>query len=225
MISIAIDGPAGAGKSTVAKAISKKLGIIYLDTGAMYRTVALKAIKENVDSLDREKLSNIVKNINMEIRFIDNQQHMFLDNEDVTEKIRTPEVSIGASNVGTIPEVRLKMAELQRKFAEKHNVVMEGRDIGSFVLPNATLKIFLTATLEKRAERRYKELIEKGTTGISMEDVKRDIEYRDKNDSSRSLAPLIKAPDAIEIETTNLTVEEVVDKIIYNMSQRIASFK
>jgi len=217
MISIAIDGPAGAGKSTVAKAISKKLGIVYLDTGAMYRTVALKALKEKVDSLDRKKLSEIVKNIDMEIRFIDNQQHMFLDNEDVTEKIRTPEISIGASNVGTIPEVRLKMAELQREFAEKHNVVMEGRDIGTFVLPNATIKIFLTASLEKRAERRYKELVAKGNTEITLEDVKRDIEYRDRNDSSRSLAPLTKAPDAIEIDTTDLTVDQVVDKIIDNL--------
>ena len=217
MISIAIDGPAGAGKSTVAKAISKKLGIVYLDTGAMYRTVALKALKEKVDSLDRKKLSEIVKNIDMEIRFIDNQQHMFLDNEDVTEKIRTPEISIGASNVGTIPEVRLKMAELQREFAEKHNVVMEGRDIGTFVLPNATIKIFLTASLEKRAERRYKELVAKGNTEITLEDVKRDIECRDRNDSSRSLAPLTKAPDAIEIDTTDLTVDQVVDKIIDNL--------
>jgi len=217
MISIAIDGPAGAGKSTVAKAISKKLGIVYLDTGAMYRTVALKALKEKVDSLDRKKLSEIVKNIDMEIRFIDNQQHMFRDNEDVTEKIRTPEISIGASNVGTIPEVRLKMAELQREFAEKHNVVMEGRDIGTFVLPNATIKIFLTASLEKRAERRYKELVAKGNTEITLEDVKRDIEYRDRNDSSRSLAPLTKAPDAIEIDTTDLTVDQVVDKIIDNL--------
>jgi len=217
MISIAIDGPAGAGKSTVAKAISKKLGIVYLDTGAMYRTVALKALKEKVDSLDRKKLSEIVKNIDMEIRFIDNQQQMFLDNEDVTEKIRTPEISIGASNVGTIPEVRLKMAELQREFAEKHNVVMEGRDIGTFVLPNATIKIFLTASLEKRAERRYKELVAKGNTEITLEDVKRDIEYRDRNDSSRSLAPLTKAPDAIEIDTTDLTVDQVVDKIIDNL--------
>jgi len=225
MINIAIDGPAGAGKSTIAKAISEKLGIIYLDTGAMYRTVAFKALKENIDSHDREGLSEIVKNINMRICFIDNKQHMFLDNEDVSEKIRAPVISIGASNVGLIPEVRQKMTELQREFAKNNHVVMEGRDIGSYVLPDATLKVFLTASIEKRAERRFKQLITNGNTNVFLEDIKRDIEYRDKNDSSRSIAPLIKAEDAIEIDTTDLTVEQVVDKIINNISQHIASLK
>lgn len=220
MISIAIDGPAGAGKSTIAKAVSEKLGIIYLDTGAMYRTVALKAYRENVDSLDREKLARIVKSINMDIRFVDNQQRMFLDNEDVSEEIRTPEISIGASNVATVPEVRLKMTELQREFAKKNSVVMEGRDIGSYVLPNATLKVFLTASMEKRAERRLKQLAAKGHTNISLEDIKKDIEYRDVNDSSRDFAPLVKASDAVEIDTTDLTVEQVVDRIINNIEIR-----
>ena len=161
----------------------------------------------------------------MRICFIDNKQHMFLDNEDVSEKIRAPVISIGASNVGLIPEVRQKMTELQREFAKNNHVVMEGRDIGSYVLPDATLKVFLTASIEKRAERRFKQLITNGNTNVFLEDIKRDIEYRDKNDSSRSIAPLIKAEDAIEIDTTDLTVEQVVDKIINNISQHIASLK
>lgn len=162
MISIAIDGPAGAGKSTVAKAVAEELGIFYLDTGAMYRTVALKAIRGGISTTDREKLSSLVNDIDMKIAFEGKEQHMILDGEDVTELIRSPEISIGASNVSAIPEVRIKMTELQRKFASENNVVMEGRDIGTHVLPGATIKIFLVASAEKRAERRYKQLLEKG---------------------------------------------------------------
>ncbi|HPU41978.1 MAG TPA: (d)CMP kinase [Acetivibrio clariflavus] len=213
-ISIAIDGPAGAGKSTIAKMISKKLKIVYLDTGAMYRAVALKAIRQNIDTRDEEKLSKLVKDINIEVRHINEEQRIYLDGEDVTNLIRTPEISIGASNVAVIPEVRLKMVELQREIASKCSVVMDGRDIGTYVLPNATLKIFLTASIEERAKRRYNEQLLKGITDVSLEDVKNDILYRDKNDSSRAFAPLAKAEDAVELDTTNMSIEEVVNKIL-----------
>jgi cytidylate kinase len=214
MINIAIDGPAGAGKSTVAKAVAERLGIVYLDTGAMYRTVALKAIREGISTMDREKLSGLVNDIDMKIVFEGNEQHMILDGEDVSELIRSPEISIGASNVSAVPEVRIKMTKLQRKFASENNVVMEGRDIGTHVLPGATIKIFLVASAKKRAERRYKQLIEKGEVNVSLDEIIKEIEYRDKNDSSREFAPLIKADDAIEIDTTDLTVIQVANKIM-----------
>lgn len=213
-ISIAIDGPAGAGKSTIAKMISKKLQIVYLDTGAMYRTVALKAIRQSIDTLDAQKLAQLVRDINIEVKHINEEQRIFLDGEDVSDYIRTPEVSIGASNVATIPEVRIKMVDLQREIASKCSVVMDGRDIGTYVLPNATLKIFLTASIEERAKRRYNEQLLKGITNVSLEEVKKDIEYRDKNDSSRAFAPLAKAEDAIELDTTNLSIDEVINKIL-----------
>lgn len=213
-IRIAIDGPAGAGKSTIARMLSQKLGIIYLDTGAMYRAVALKAIREGIDTKNREELAQLVQNISIEIKYNGNEQVIYLDGEDVSSKIRTPEVSVGASNVATIPEVRLKMVELQRKIAKSSSVVMDGRDIGTYVLPDADLKIFLTASVEERAKRRYKEQIEKGIRDISLEEVMRDIEYRDLNDANREFAPLAKAEDAIELDTTNMTAQEAADKIM-----------
>jgi len=180
----------------------------------MYRAVALKAIRESVDTLNREQMSKLVENIDIKIAHSEDIQRIFLDGEDVTDFIRTPEVSIGASNVATVPAVRLKMVELQREIAKKNSVVMDGRDIGTYVLPDATLKFFLTASVEARAIRRYNELLSKGITQITLEDVKKDIEYRDKNDSNREFAPLSKAPDAIEIDTTDLTIEQVVNKIM-----------
>lgn len=213
-INIAIDGPAGAGKSTIAKIISKTLGIIYLDTGSMYRTVALKAVREGIDTKDAAVLSKLVKDINIKIRYEGNEQHIFLDEMDVSREIRTPEISTGASNVAVVPEVRLKMVELQREIAQNNNVVMDGRDIGTYVLPNANLKIFLTASIEERALRRYNELLEKGSIDIKLDDVKKDMEYRDKNDSTRAFAPLSKAADAVELDTTSLTIEEVAKKIM-----------
>lgn len=213
-ISIAIDGPAGAGKSTIAKIISKTLNILYLDTGAMYRTVALKAIREGVDTANCKQLAELVKDIDIKVVYSGDIQQIFLDGEDVTELIRTPEVSIGASNVAAVPEVRLKMVELQREISTKSSVVMDGRDIGTYVLPDAKLKFFITASIEARAMRRYNELLLKGMTETALEDVKRDIAYRDKNDTSREFAPLSKATDAIEIDTTDLTIEQVVNKIM-----------
>ena len=167
-IAIAIDGPAGAGKSTISKIISKKLKILYLDTGTMYRAVALKAIREGIDTLDREKVSELVKNIDLKVVYSGESQRILLDNEDVTSFIKTPEVSIGASNVAVIPEVRLKMVELQREIASKSSVVMDGRDIGTYVLPNAEFKFFLTASVEERAKRRYNELISNNNHNVSF---------------------------------------------------------
>lgn len=213
-INIAIDGPAGAGKSTIAKIISKKLGYIYLDTGAMYRSFALFAIQNGVDTLDHEALKDLLKDFNLEIKYSDGGQHVILNGVNVTDKIRTVEVSEGSSNVAVVPEVRFKMVDLQRDIARNNNVVMDGRDIGTYVLPDADIKIFLTASVEERAHRRYLELKEKGMSDISLDKIKEDIVYRDKNDSEREFAPLRKAEDAIEIDTTALSVGEVVDKII-----------
>ena len=189
MINIAIDGPAGAGKSTVAKKVAEKLGMLYLDTGAMYRTVALKALKEGINMKDAEKLTKLAESIDMKIIFEGKEQHMILDNEDVTEAIRSPEISVGASDVSAIPGVRKNMAKLQREFAKNNNVVMEGRDIGTYVLPEAQIKIFLTASAEERAKRRYKQFVQKGIDNLSLEQVFEENKYRDKNDSSREFAP------------------------------------
>lgn len=191
-ICIAIDGPAGAGKSTVAKSISRQLGIIYLDTGAMYRTVALKALRTGIDTKDAERLTELVGSIDIRIEYIGNEQRLFLDGEDVTAMIRTPEVSIGASDVSAVPAVRLKMVELQRAIAQKSDVVMDGRDIGTYVLPGAKYKFFITASLEERAKRRFDEMQSKGTSEVTLDEVMKDIAYRDKNDSTRAFAPYRK---------------------------------
>ncbi len=212
--SIAIDGPAGAGKSTIAKRVSSGLGFIYIDTGAMYRAVALKAINSGIDTTSQKDLAEMMKDLNITISHDDNSQRIFLDGKDVSELIRTAEVSVGASNVAVFPEVRLKMVELQRKIAADKDVVMDGRDIGSYVLPHANLKIFLTASVEERARRRYEELLQKGQQ-VLFEDVKKDMVYRDNNDSGRAFAPLVKVPDAIEVDSTSLAVDEVVEKILY----------
>jgi cytidylate kinase len=220
-INIAIDGPAGAGKSTIAKMISKSLGIIYLDTGAMYRAVALKAIRLGYETKDANKLEELMKTIDIKIDFIGDEQQIFLDGEIVSDKIRTPEVSIGASNVAAIPAVRIKMVELQREIAKYNSVVMDGRDIGSFVLPNADFKFFLSASIEERTKRRYVELREKGIENITPDEVRKDIEYRDSNDSSRDFAPLCKADDAIEIDTTSLTPHGAANKILSIVNSKI----
>ncbi len=214
MINIAIDGPAGAGKSTIAKILSKKLGVIYLDTGAMYRAVALKALRENLDTRDSKALEKMMRDINIKIEFENGEQKILLDGKNVSGKIRTKEVTIGSSNVAVVPAVRLKMVEIQRQIASEKSVVMDGRDIGSHVLPHADFKFFLNASLGERARRRYEEQIGKGMPGIIYEEVLKDIEYRDKNDSSRDYAPLVKAEDAIEIDTTNMGIDQVANKIL-----------
>ena len=208
---VAVDGPAGAGKSTVSKAAAQDLGFVYIDTGAMYRSVALYAIRNGIDCKS-EKLIERLDDIKLEIKHFDGGQHIFLNGEDVSEKIRTDEVSLGASNVAVIPEVRKKLVEMQREMAKSNNVIMDGRDICSYVLPNAQVKIFLTASVEARAERRYKEMCEKGIS-CDFETIKKDIEYRDKNDSERKTAPLRQAPDAVRVDTSDMTFEEAVEKI------------
>lgn len=220
-IQIAIDGPSGAGKSTMAKMVSKELGILYLDTGAMYRAVALKAIQSGVDTKDGEALSKMVENINIEIIYKDGHQLVYLDGNDVTAQIRTSDVTVGASDVAVVPQVRMKMVELQREIAGKNSVVMDGRDIGTHVLPNADVKIFLTASVEDRARRRYEELKEKGMLEKTFDELKQEMEYRDKNDSSRSFCPLKKADDAILLDTSGFPLEKSVRMILDIVRSRI----
>lgn len=209
MISIAIDGPAGAGKSTLAKALASKLGYIYIDTGAMYRTVALWYIRKGIDTKDRDAMLPRLNDFVIDVRNIDGVQHMFLDGEDVNGLIRTPEVSMGASNVAVVPEVRLKLVEIQRQLASRNDVIMDGRDIGTYVLPNAQLKIFLSATPEARARRRFLENTSKGIE-TPFEDVLTDMIARDKQDTERAFAPLKAAEDAVMLDNTTMTVEETI---------------
>lgn len=220
-IQIAIDGPSGAGKSTMARIVAEKLGILYLDTGAMYRAVALKAIKSGIDTKDAKALAEMVENIDLKIVYENSVQKVLLDGEDVTEKIRTPDVTVGSSNVAVNAAVREKMVELQREIAEKNSVIMDGRDIGTHVLPDADVKIFLTASIEDRTRRRYEELKAKGTLKQTFEELRKEMEYRDKNDSTRAHSPLKKADDAVLVDTTGLSVEESAEKILDIIRSRL----
>ena len=208
---IAIDGPAGSGKSSVSRLVAQRLGFTYVDTGAMYRAVGLAAVENGLDTKNADAVSGILDGLKITLSGSAKQQ-IFLNERNVSEEIRLPEISVAASNVATIPAVRLKLTELQRELAKTCNVVMDGRDIGTYVLPDAELKIFLTASLEERARRRYNELCEKGVE-TDFESVKADMEYRDENDSSREMAPLKAADDSITVDTTDLTVEQTVDAI------------
>ena len=209
---VAIDGPAGAGKSSIAKAVSKKLGFVYIDTGAMYRAVAVYAIENGIEIKEENFTKEVLDAIKIDIAYEDETQKIYLLGKDVSERIREADVSIGASNVAVIPAVRLKLVELQRTLAEKTSVIMDGRDIGTYVLPDAEVKIFLTASSDVRAKRRLLEMKEKGMEA-DFETVKRDIEYRDKNDSEREFAPLKQAEDAVLVDTSDMTIEEVIDRI------------
>ena len=212
-IAVAVDGPAGAGKSSVSKAVAKDLGLVYIDTGAMYRSVALFAINSGIDIKNNpSELIKKLDEIDISIKYDDSGQLIYLNGGDVTGKIRTPEVSVGASDVAVIKEVREKLVAMQQKMAENDSVIMDGRDICTHVLPNAEVKIFLTASVESRAERRYKELSEKGET-CDFEQIKRDIEYRDINDSTRKESPLKRAEDAVLADTSELTFDESVELI------------
>ena len=215
---IAIDGPSGAGKSTVAKAVAKSLGFIQVDTGAMYRSVGLYIYRCGIDPSDAEKVTPQLKNINIDLGFTDEGQRIYLNGEDVSEKIRQNEISLYASKVSAIPAVREFLLGMQRKVASEHNVVMDGRDIGTVILPDAELKIFQTASVRERAKRRYDELIAKGQS-VDMEQIKKEIEERDYNDSHRAAAPLIPADDAVIIDNSNITIEENVAIIsaLYDM--------
>ena len=210
---IAIDGPAGAGKSTIAKLIAKTLGLVYIDTGAMYRAVGLKAKRSGITCSEVDKIDEMLKNTVVELKNDNGNTVVYLDGEDVYSEIRTPEISRMASDISAVPVVRYALVEMQRAMAKKIDAILDGRDIGTFVLPDADVKIFLTASVEERAQRRYKELIGRGET-VNYEDVRSDIEQRDYNDSHRSLAPLKKADDAIEVDTTGITIDEVCEKII-----------
>lgn len=212
-IKVAIDGPVGAGKSTVAKMIAKKMNIIYVDTGAMYRTVGLYAIRKGISTTDVESLKVLINEIDIDVEIKNGEQLIYLNKEDVTGLIRTPEISMAASNVSAVPEVRAKLVDIQRKLAESKSVIMDGRDIGTVVLPNADTKIFLDASPKARAKRRYDELIAKKQE-VTFEEVYNDLMQRDKNDSTRAASPLKKADDAIVLDTTELTLEQVVDEAI-----------
>ena len=206
---IAIDGPAGAGKSTIAKIIAKRLNINYIDTGAMYRAVTLKCLQHNVNIEDEDAVIELARKT--EIDFKDN--NIYLDGKIVNEEIRTIEVTNNVSNVAKIKEVRYLMVDVQREIGKRSSVILDGRDIGSYVFPNADYKFFLIATPEERGARRYKELIEKGVE-VQLQDVIDDIIKRDEIDSSREFAPLVKAEDAIEIDTTGKNIDEVVDSVL-----------
>jgi cytidylate kinase len=210
---IALDGPSGSGKSTIAKALSSKLNILYLDTGAMYRATALKAIKEGVDCLDEKGVSQFIDSIDLKIEYRDGTQHTILDGVDVSTDIRKNEVSMQASNVSSLKFVRLKMVELQRQIAKQMSCVLDGRDIGTYVLPDAKFKFYITADSAVRAERRRIELEARGQI-VDFDVLKKEIEQRDYNDSHRDFAPLRQAEDAIVVDTSNLTVDEVINKVL-----------
>ena len=213
MINIAIDGPAGAGKSTIAKAVAKRLGIIYLDTGAMYRSVAYFMLKRGIDVTDEEKVGEALGELTMDIRYENGVQQIYVADENVTPYLREPHMSKAASDVSALPAVRYKMVELQRQFARTHDVVLDGRDIGTFVLPDAGCKFFMTASPEERAKRRHKELVEKGSA-CTLKEVLDDINKRDHNDSHRAVAPLKAAEDAVRIDTTDMSIDEVTEEVI-----------
>ena len=219
-INVAIDGPAGAGKSSVAKLVAKELGYIYVDTGALYRTVGLYSIRKGYDTKDAEKVISTLPEIKVELGFVDGAQHVFLNGEDVSEAIRTPEASMGASNVSAIPAVREFLFSLQQDIAKNNNCIMDGRDIGTVVLPNAQVKIFLTTSPEARAQRRYKEMLEKGET-VEFQDVLDDIIKRDYQDTHREIAPLRQAEDAIFFDNGDCNLEESAVRIINIIKEKV----
>lgn len=219
MINVAIDGPAGAGKSTIAKAAAKKLGFIYVDTGALYRAVAYNAVKNGVID-DEQGIISMLDDTKVELKYVEGVQSVYLNGEDVSGFIRTPEISMGASKVSAIPQVREFLLNLQREIAKTNNVIMDGRDIATVVLPDAEVKIFLFASPECRAERRYKELVEKGEN-VSFDDVLKDVNQRDYQDSHREIAPLKPSEESIMADTSELTLQESIDLIVNTIKERI----
>ena len=211
-MNIAIDGPAGAGKSTIAKKVAKELGFIYVDTGAMYRSLALYFIRQGIDKDDEDKISDAVKDCNVTIDYVNGEQQVILNGENVTGLIRTEEVGNMASASSVFKDVRTKLVSLQQDLAKSKDVIMDGRDIGTCVLPEAQVKVFLTASVDERASRRYKELVEKGENP-ELDKIKKDIEERDYRDSHRENSPLRQAEDAVLVDSSNMTIEEVVNAI------------
>ena len=212
MIQIAIDGPSGAGKSTIAKAVAKRLGYVYVDTGALYRTVGYAALCEELDCKNADEIAPLLKKIKVDLTYDNGVQKVLLNGEDVSTQIRLPECSMAASAVSAIPAVREFLLNTQRNIATHHNVIMDGRDIGTVVLPNAQVKIFLTASAEKRAQRRFIELCEKGIE-TTFEEVLEDMKQRDYNDSNRAIAPLKAAEGSILVDTSELDLEQSIHAI------------
>ena len=220
IINVAIDGPAGAGKSTIAKAAAKELGLIYVDTGAMYRTLGLAATEKGVDMDDGDALRELLDSIDMGIKYIEGTQHVFMGDRDVSDDIRRPEISMAASRVSARPQVRKALVALQQEMAKRQSVVMDGRDICMYVLPDADVKIYLTASVRARAERRLAQLLESGTKDITLEQVCADIEKRDYDDMHRESSPLMQAPDAKLIDTSELTLEESIQTVISYIKEK-----
>ncbi len=210
---IAVDGPAGSGKSTVAKAVAKRLGIIYVDTGAMYRAVAYFCIQKGISPLDEMSVLSLLDEIKLEIQPTRDGQLIFLDGEEITQKIRTQEIGQGASQVATIQSVRQKLSHMQKEMAKKYAVIMDGRDIGTFVLPQAEVKIYMDAGVDERAKRRMGELEAKGEKP-AFDAIRQEILRRDENDMNRKYSPLCKAKDAVYLDTTNMTIDEVAETIV-----------
>ncbi|MBQ8345115.1 MAG: (d)CMP kinase [Clostridia bacterium] len=219
MIRIAIDGPGGAGKSTIAKAVAKRLDILYVDTGALYRTVGLFIRRLNIDPKDAPAVTAALPSLTIEVRYENGAQCVYLNGENPGDAIRTPEMSMYASAVSAIPSVRAFLLETQKEIARKNSVIMDGRDIGTVILPDADVKIFLTASAECRAKRRYAELIAKGQT-VTLEDVLREMNQRDHQDSTREIAPAEAAPDAILLDNSDLNFEESVEAVLALVRQR-----
>lgn len=213
-MSVAVDGPAGSGKSTITKMVAEKLGYNYVDTGAMYRALTFNFLKNGLNELNEEKIKFLLSNLKFNVKFIDRKQHVYINEEDVSEKIRTAEVSKFTSLFAKSPAVREFLIDTQRNLAESNNIIMDGRDIASVVLPNADVKIFLTASVEERARRRVLDFENQGLTNVDYEKVKEEIKARDYQDENRDIAPLIKVESAILIDTTSLTIDQVVDEMI-----------
>lgn len=218
---VAIDGPSGAGKSTIAKAVAAKLSIVYVDTGALYRTIGLAVQRRGISMDDATGILSVLPCIQVELVYREGSQRVLLDGEDVSGLIRTPEISMYASKVSALPDVRAFLLDLQRNMAKEHSVVMDGRDIGTVILPGAEVKIFLTASDEKRAERRWRELCEKGEQ-VTAEEVLSDMRRRDAQDSTRAAAPLRQAEDAVLVDTSELSLEESIQAVLDVITQKLA---
>ncbi|MBQ4065481.1 MAG: (d)CMP kinase [Clostridia bacterium] len=222
MVGIAIDGPAGAGKSYLARTVAKRLGYIYVDTGALYRAVGLYVTREGVLPSDTEGVVSLLPTVTVSLDYAeDGQQHVYLNGEDVSSAIRMPEISMAASTVSAIPEVRAFLLDIQRGMARTHNVVMDGRDIGTVILPDAKVKIFLSASEEARAKRRYLELLEKGVE-TTLETVESEMRSRDHNDSTRKVAPAIPAPDAVMLDNSDLDREGTVEAALAIIAEKLS---
>ncbi len=217
---VAIDGPSGAGKSTIAKAVAKRLGFIYVDTGALYRAVGLYMLDHGVDTESEQQVTPMLSGVEVSLRFMDGEQRVFLNGQDVSSRIRENEVSMAASNVSRIPEVRTFLFDLQKEIARENNIIMDGRDIGTVVLPGADVKIFLTASPEERAQRRYDELLERGQQ-VSYDTLLQEIKQRDYNDSHREIAPLKQAKDALLVDTTGNELETSIQLLGELITRRL----